>query len=200
MTTDAALQDMLKLVERHEREHCRAAMARAQQEADALIEQARRDAHARMRQFIREIKQHTARELAQAEAALQTAKRRHQQRLDFALLESSRERLRAALLNRWHEHRGRAEWVDDLVRQALAVLPPAKWQITHPGYWPAAERKQLAERLAKRLGDEPEFLEAKDVTGGLRLCAQGACLDGTLEALLADRRAIEARLLAELQA
>lgn len=192
-----ALDEMLKLVADASRKDCEAIMAEADREARELTGAAHRAARRRMHENVLEIRQIMRREVNQAQAALETARRQHQQRCDFTLLEASWPLLREALARRWHDTAGRGHWIESLLQEAQRALPAGPWDVHHPADWPAAEREQLAAQLASA-GVTPAFSVDRAVSAGLRLCAHGACLDGTAEAILADRAAIQARLLAKL--
>ncbi|OGI47777.1 MAG: hypothetical protein A2151_01135 [Candidatus Muproteobacteria bacterium RBG_16_65_34] len=196
--TEAALTEMLALVERHGQERCREITTRARQEAQTILRAAHRAVRERTHRQLQELRHHRDRETARAQAELATARRGHQQRCDYVLIDSGGALLRAALLARWRDADARRRWANGLLNQARALLPRGPWRIAHPADWPAAERAVLAGLLTRELGAAPEFSEDRDVTAGLRLCTGGACLDGTIEALLADRRAVEALLLAEI--
>ncbi len=193
-----ALERMLALVAGHRQARCEEILAQAQVAARRLAAEAHRGARRRMHGNVTEIRTLLRQRVAQAEAALETARRQHRQRRDFALLETAWPVLAEALRRRWHDTAARGDWVQRLARQALATLPPTGWEIVHPVDWPAVEREALAAWLARELSAAPRLRAAADVTAGLRICARGACLDGTVEGLLADRPAIEAMLLAEI--
>lgn len=192
-----ALSEMLKLVADASRKECEAITAAAEREGRELIAAAHRAARRRMHDNILEIRQIMRRELNQAQAALETARRQHQQRCDFRLLEASWPLLRDALAQRWRESDARREWVQSMVRQAQRALPPGAWRVHHPADWPTAERERVASQLSQA-GVSVEFVVDPSASAGLRLCAAGACLDGTAEGILTDHAAIQARLLAKL--
>lgn len=194
---DSALQGMLKLIADHERESRDLIVARAQAEARGIIAEAYRHGRERMHQTIVDLRSTMRREIAQADAALETARRRHRARCEFAMLESAAEPLRTALHERWRDTASRAAWVRRLVSQARRVLPANQWDIIHAPGWSESERHELARTLAHEPGVALQFHERADLAAGLRICAQSACLDGTLEGLLADHDAIHGRLLAE---
>lgn len=199
MTAAVALREMLKLLEEHELFHCKERITRAQHEARVIVREAHRSARSRMHRNIAELRRRTEREIALAEAELNTAVRRHRQRREQALIAAGWEPLTAALARRWRNPAARSRWTASLVERALATLPRGPWRVAHPPGWPEAERKGLIAALQEKLGDAPALVGDETVTAGLRLCAQGTCLDGTLEGMLADRTAIEAMLLAALQ-
>lgn len=192
-----ALAEMLKLVADTSRHECEAVLATAGQEARELLGAAHRAARRRMHDNVLEIRQVMRRELDQAQAALETARRQHQQRCDFTLLDASWPLLREALARRWQDTAARQVWVESLVRQARRALPAAAWQVHHPAGWSDAERAQLAAQLSAA-GITGRFAVDGMASAGLRVCADGACLDGTAEGILADRDAIQARMLAKL--
>jgi vacuolar-type H+-ATPase subunit H len=193
-----ALERMLRLVEERERREREAILAQARAEARRIVAEARAEVRQRGHQDVQELRQWMRREIGRAEAAFETAKRRHRSKRDAALLEAGWGRLREALAARWRDPAGRRAWVEMLLREARASLPKTAWDIPHPRDWPEAERGELARRLERELGHPPRFHPSPDCSAGLKLCAGGACLDGTLEGILLDRPAIEARLLAEL--
>ena len=192
-----ALDEMLKLVADASRRDCEAVAASAERDARELIGAAHRAARRRMHDSVLEIRQIMRRELNQAQAALETARRQHQQRCDFRLLEASWSLLGDALVRRWQDAPARQAWIASLVHQARHALPVGNWQVHHPVDWPTNERERLAADLSA-VGVTPQWIVDPRARAGLRLCAQGACLDGTAEGILADRAAIQAQLLAKL--
>ncbi|MGB7934578.1 MAG: hypothetical protein WCH04_20595, partial [Gammaproteobacteria bacterium] len=108
--------------------------------------------------------------------------------------------LRKALLARWSQETARRQWIDFLVHRACTLLVATDWQIEHPLDWQVQERAALEELLAGQLGRLPEFIARKQISAGLRICANGTCVDGTLEGLLRDQTRIESLLLARFNA
>jgi hypothetical protein len=88
--------------------------------------------------------------------------------------------------------------VDEIVATARDSLPQGAWSIHHPADWPPGERDALLDRLEVSLGARPRALADAGLSAGLRVCVDATCLDGSLEGMLAERTAIESRLLAEL--
>lgn len=194
---DAQVQALLQLVKEHREGRCREILEQAQTEAAAVVKQGHREARARMRSVIEEERARTKEKIASTRAQLQTQRRQRQQRADTALLEQAWEALRPRLLARWQDEKARRVWVRTLVRQAGAVLPAQRWQIEHPAGWRPQETLALFSEInADGGGGSPAFLEAPDIAAGLRIRADNACLDGTLEGLFASRAEIEAQLLA----
>ncbi len=195
---DAQVQALLQLVQEHREHRCQEILEHARTEAAAVIQQAHRNARARMRRAIEEERTHTKEKVASTRAQLQTQGRQRQQRADATLLEQAWELLRARLRARWQQEEARRAWVRALVQQAHATLPAQGWQVEHPAGWRSEEAlTSLREIDGDGTGAAPSFLEAPDIAAGLRIRVNDACLDGTLTGLFASRAEIEALVLAE---
>jgi hypothetical protein len=197
---EAQLQRLLQVVERHRDERCSELLGQARREVAQVVRQAHAEARARMHQSIQDIREDRRRRLAAAEAKLQTHRRRRREGADRWLLAAARLPLRKALHARWTLAEARRQWVESLVKRACALLVGIDWQIEHPVDWPAAERAALEERLTGQLGRVPEFIPRDDIEAGLRVCANGTCVDATLEGLLRDQTRIDSLLLARFNA
>ncbi len=104
--------------------------------------------------------------------------------------------LQLGLRQRWQDADGRRAWVARCVRQALGSLPAGAWILRHAPGWPPPEQQAVREELGRALGVEPQLRSDADIEAGLIIDSGGACLDGSLRGLLADRQRLEARLLA----
>jgi hypothetical protein len=199
-TVEAQLRQLLQVVARHRDERCRELLGQARQEAAQVIREAHAESRARMHQSIQGIREERERRLAAAGAQLQTRRRRRREAADLWLLAAAWHPLRKALLARWTQETARRQWIDFLVHQACTLLVDTDWQIEHPSDWPAPERAALEERLSGELGRTPEFIPRAEIQAGLRICANGTCVDATAEGLLRDQNRIEALLLARFNA
>ncbi len=79
------------------------------------------------------------------------------------------------------------------------MLPRGAWEVRHAPGWPEAERRELAARVAGRDGPAVAFVAEPSIAAGFRVRAGHNTLDATLDGLLADRKAIEGRLLHRLE-
>lgn len=176
-----------------------------------IIDQARQQAQARIRAGFQEARQRVSRAIdeervrargliAVNEARLETHNRQRYQDAVQHMLSRARHRLGAALLARWQNTEQRRQWLEHLLGQALQRLPKAHWQIEHPAGWDSGEINSWLDRVADHTGARPTLKGDAHIAAGLRIQAGGACLDGTLAGLLADERAVQARLLAQLEA
>ena len=200
MSIDRQASALLELVAADRAEKCAAILAAAQAKADALMRQAHADARERMRQAFREERERRDARVSAARANLQTRRRLALQQRATALLAAASTRLPTELVRRWQAAPTRQAWVAAVVASARRLLPRGAWQISHAPDWPAAERDALAAELKAALGAAPTWIADTTLRAGLKICANGNVVDGTLDGLLADRSEIGARLLHLLEA
>lgn len=194
----AQLKHLLAVVEQRRSERCRAVLDKAHEQALQVVKQTYRDERQRMHRELGEIRQKRRQQMVSVVARRQTRKRQHRQQADEALLTTTWQDLREALLHRWRDPMMRRRWVEDLVNQAASVLLDRHWVVEHPVDWPAQERSALQRRLEKQLAHTPHFEIKSTIAAGLCICAGGACVDGSADGLLRERLDIEAVLLARI--
>lgn len=195
---DAQMEALLALVEQHRAERCSQLLAQAEERRHALLAEAYGEARSRMHEAVLTERRRGKDKLDATRAQLETRARAQQHQTALLLLQQGWELLGQAVLQRWKSAPQRRLWVGTLLRQALHLLPRCSWVIEHPPGWDPAECAELHEALRAHCGALPQLQANDQLDAGLRICAAGACLDGTLEGLLADREAIEAQLLAQL--
>jgi vacuolar-type H+-ATPase subunit E/Vma4 len=195
---DTRLQHLLDVVERNRNERCEAVLGEAREQAQKLVKQAYQDARKHLHSKVQSTREDARQRLAAAEAQRQTRTRLQRQNADRALLERAWEPLNEQLLRYWHEPDTRRHWIDNLIRQAALNLVSKPWRIEHPADWPEEERSELLAQLVKASGSVPEFSGKTKIKAGLRICAGGACVDGTRCGLLRSRSRIEGIMLAKL--
>lgn len=169
----------------------------ARNDSRALVRSAHAEARAAMRRAFEEERRLERQRVGAAEANLETRRRLAMQRRNAALVAAAWRLLPDALARRWQDASARGPWIDHIVRSACAALPRTgtAWRVVHPATWPAAERETVAATIAAHTGIAPAFVSETSVDAGLRIAADGTSVDGTLEALLADRSDIAAQLL-----
>jgi hypothetical protein len=176
-----------------------------------ILEQAQGQARERVRNAFREARRRVARAisgerlrarslLASHEARLETQDRQRYQDSVQHLLARARHRLDAALLARWTQADSRRQWLEHLLDQARQRLPVTTWVIEHPADWDTTELDPWQDAIRTLSGSVPQLRVDSALRAGVRIQAGGACLDGSLEGLLADEQAIQAQLLARLEA
>jgi hypothetical protein len=188
---------LLEELRQDEKRRCRELIKAAETEATVLVRQARRDATTRMHKAVQEERSRASRSLQKAAAQLQTRARRRHQVHARQIAKESWGLLPDALRRRWADPAARRLWCDVVVTEALQRLGPDTWQVEHPVGWDPAELGELLGDLGDGMGDRLAFVARDDFPAGLRICAGSACLDGTIDGLLADRDHIEGQLLAE---
>jgi exonuclease VII large subunit len=191
---------LIELIAANGTERREAILAQAREQARERVRNAFREARRRVAHAIAAERQRARGLLASHEARLATQDRQRYQDSLQHLLARARHRLDAALLERWARNDSRRQWLEHLLEQALRRLPGAPWEIAHPAGWDAAEIAHWDAPIRSLTGSAPRLRADPALRAGLRILAGGACLDGSLEGLLADERAIQAQLLARLEA
>lgn len=191
-------QALLGRVEDSRRERRERSLEEGRQRANELVARARAEARARTIATARDERERQNRRLGAARAELLTRTRQLEQGLAAKLLGRGWERLRIELSERWRTPVGRARWGRALIARAAEVLTPGRWTLQHPTGVAKTELEALASQIQEVAG-EPPTLEAKpDIEAGLRILADGATLDGSVEGILSDKASVEGRLLVEL--
>lgn len=199
MSVERQTQALLTLLEDDRQQQCEALLADARARADSVLRQAHRDARARMRAAFAAERQRLDEQLQAAGARLQTEHRLSEQERRAQMLRLAWDMLPEALRQRWQDPRRRSQWVAQAIDSAQRLLPRDRWTLNVAPGWPAQEREQALQSVARLLGTLPDCSETADLQAGLLITAGGNRLDATLGGLLADRGAIEARLLDHLE-
>jgi len=189
-------QHLLDMVVQHRDEKCAAIRASAQTEAKGLLRAAWREARERLHNDNIETRRLVERTQASLEAQQQTRQRQQRQADDGVLLVTARAALQAALLQRWQQPASRQQWCEELVNAAVTTLDGKVWTVEHPADWPKSEHDALREHINSLCGKTPRLQANADISAGLRICADGTCMDATIDGLLHDRERIDAELLA----
>lgn len=193
---DAQVQHLLNVVEEHRAARYEEIQDQARNDAHAIVSKAHKDARRRMHDDNVETREKANRHLASTEAQLQTEKRLARQQSDEKNLQASWKLLSESLDRQWQQPDTRKQWVDNLISQAMATLVSPHWRIEHPADWPEEELIALQMQLHEQFNHAPELEPAADISSGLRLFAEGTCVDGTADGLMHERTRIEALILA----
>lgn len=200
MNVEQQMRALLDLVETDRARQCAQILDDERSRAAALLSQAHAQARLHVRRVFDEQRQRRREQIAAAQARLATQRRLHEQQRTAALLRLAWQRLPGELAASWQQDASRARWVDRVLAMARARMPAGPWRLVHASGWPAAEQQALAQRLAVEAGPAPVFEADPQLDAGLKVVANGNAIDGTVAGLLADRAAIEARLLRRLEA
>lgn len=200
MSIARALHDLLAVVASDQQARCQAILDQADTEAATLLASARCDARRRLRAAGQAERRRGQQLVAAAGARLQTAERQRRQRLAVRALSDGMSLLDAALQARWQDGEARRHWLALATERAAACLVPRDWLLRHPPDLPAPERDQLLAQVAA-LGVPGARCEATaEIVAGIEIRAGEARVDATPVGLLADRPAVEGRLLHHLEA
>jgi hypothetical protein len=200
LTLEQRTAALLALVEEYRARRCAELLDPARSQARSLLRNARAEGRQRVHTTIAEARQRLAGEVGAAQARLATERRLAEQRQAVLLLQQAWSALREGLRGRWRNAEARRQWLDAHLARALRVLPPARWQVEYAAGWAQAERESFAARIAAAGVTEVSWRAREDIDGGVRIRAGNNVVDATIEGLLADRAAIEGRLLDLLQA
>ena len=194
---DAQVQRLLEIVSNYQQEQCGVLTEQARQQSQQIIQLAYREARLRLHHDIQDSRQHMQQELSATRAKLHTMMMQQRHRADQEFLAQSWELLVSKLLQRWQKPEQRKLWVQKIFDTAIQVLPAEQWQVDHPPDWPTAEKKQFEEMLAHNAQKKLVVLPDADMKAGIRISADGALVDGSLEGMLSDRVRIESEVLAQ---
>jgi hypothetical protein len=197
---DAQLHALLERVAALRDARCAGLDQAAAEERRAILTAAHGEARLRMRQAVHEERARAERRIAEAQAAVEGRARQARHARALELLAQARAALPAALHRRWDEAAARRDWIAGVLTQAFATLPPGPWGVEHPPTLDGDELAHVRNRIADFCGEAPILRADATLGAGLRLRAGSAFLDGSVDGLLADRTAVEARLLTELRA
>ena len=175
---------------------CREIESAAARKADQLLTDTRQRMRERVHRAVTEERQRRETALMECRHRIETAGRRRVQEHYRTFLQNAMPLLRAELEQRWTDAGTRRSWCEMLLAEAADKLPPDRWTIEHPGDWSGSDTRGLEQAFAARELPAPEFVEDADIAAGLRARLGSACLDATLDGLMTNRDAVEARLLA----
>ena len=179
---------------------CRALLGAAAREAADIRQRSRRKARRQLQRAIDDMRAIERQRLLQAHAELETQSRRQASQRALALLSAGSPLLPGALLRRWRDLGARTRWIDAQLAAAVARLGARPWRVRHPAAFDTVEVAALHAAL-DAVGVHDALLRPDaGLDAGLVIEADGACLDSSPQALLADRPAVEATLLAQLDA
>ncbi len=185
------LRLLVQRITRHQQEACQQILETARLEADDIIALA--EAEAKRREAL--VTEAEEGRLAETEATLRarqaTEVRQHRLHQTQAMLEQGWTLLLAQLTQRWADAGQRALWLATLRQRAEQTLAPGDWSVHHPPAWNPAEWGASSAAVA--------FHPDEHLTAGLRIGCRGAWLDGSLQGMMANRRELSARLLAQLE-
>lgn len=195
----AQLDHLLEVVNSHRDERCNRIRSEAHQHAREVVRQAYRDARQRLHRDVQESREQMQRSIASARAKQKTQARLHKQQADVQFLKMAWQQLHDMLASRWQSSVSRKPWVEKVFLQACQVLLEKSWLVEHPLDWPDSEKSWLSDQIREHTGYPPDMRPADDISAGIRISSGGACVDGSVAGLLADRLRIDSELLSQVR-
>jgi len=195
---DLQVHSLLSRMQAERDEACGRLREEATERSSRLVQEARHRARMRVKEAVAEkrlrVREHCRRVQAEVDA-----KQRDRQFVELSeQLARGLELLPGVLAERWRVDEARAAWCHRVLEDAATALGRGTWHVEVAPGMSSAERETLA-RDAERLAAEAiEIAEDGGLRAGLRVSRDGACYDGTVDGLLADRMRVQAALLAEL--
>lgn len=189
---------LLRRLAREQETRCQRLRDEAATQAAAITRSARAEARARVRAAVVTERRLQQDALARRRAALETAARQRAQAALGEWLASAWQALPLALEQRWQQGEARALWCAAALQAAQRdLLQAAALQIEVEPRWLAALAPLV--EAASAAGARVTLAPQPGLGAGLRIRAGHACVDATIDGLLAPRGRIAAELLAELE-
>jgi hypothetical protein len=190
---------LIATVEQYRLERCAALLEPAHAEARTIVKAALADARRRVTTAIDEERKRLRSEVSAVEASLATERRLVAQQRAVRQLGLAWGGLRKGLALRWADAAKRCAWVEaHLARGVECLAHDAEWRVRHHAAWSDEERRRAIEPL-KASGIRVTFEEDPALAAGFIVTCGHNVLDASLDGLLADRSAIEGRLLQALE-
>ncbi len=191
------LEHLLGVVVENREKRCQAVRDKAFQQAAEITGQAYKRSRARLHRHVDELREKYRLKVTSATARNQTLLRQQHHKEERALLDVAWPMLRTAMMALWQQHETRCQWIESAIETGKQRLRQQGWRIEHPTNFSKADRQCIEQMLA---GDEkPELSACDDIEAGIRIRLEGAVIDATLDGLLRQKRAIEARMIARIK-
>ncbi len=193
---DLQVSSVLAALKAQQDRRCREIESAVSRKAEQLLSESRDRMRKRVHKAVIEERQRRETALLDARHRIETAERRRVQRHYREFLQDATPMLAAELEQRWRDDESRRSWCEMVIGEAAERLAGDPWTVEHPGDWSGEDAKWLERTFADRELPQPALREDAAIAAGLRIRLSSACLDATMDGLLADRRAVEGLLLA----
>jgi hypothetical protein len=198
---DAQVDAMSQRVSKDRDRRCAQLRSDALGQARDILRAARKEARANVSDAVALERKHGEQALRQAQASALLEARQRDQQETRVLLQEMWTAIPSALESRWADPARRKAWVQAAVRQAQALLGGRAWRIEHGAGWSQDELGELMTLVAGRDKGAPvhevPLVCDNEIRAGIRINAEGACLDATTAGLLASRAQVESEFLAQ---
>lgn len=193
---DLQVRSVLDALAAQQNARCREIQSAADRKSEQLLADSRRRMRERVHRAVAEQRQRRETALLDVRHRIETARRHAVQAHYRDFLQDAAPLLHAELERRWRDAPSRRDWCESAIGEASERLPGVRWTVEHPADWTPDDMQWLKRVFTGRGLPQPESREDAAIPAGLRIRLGAASLDATLDGLLANRPAVEARLLA----
>ena len=190
------LEHLLGVVVENREQRCRQVREKARQQGSEIIKLSYARGRARMRHHIDALREKYRLRVASATARNQTQLRQQHQKEDRAMLDIAWPLLSEAMLALWNDPESRHRWLEAAIGNASSRMRQQGWHIEHPPGLSEEDIERINQASMHGKGKGPELSASDDIKAGIRIIVRGTVIDATLDGLLQQKTAIEARLLA----
>lgn len=194
---DAQVQRLLDIVQEYQTQQCDELLFRAQDESRQIVRQAYHEARQRLHQDIQHSRNRMQQELFAMRAKQHTMMMQQRHQAERRFLNQSWELLAEKLLSRWAEEKQRSAWIKKIILAAHKVIPGRKWQVEFPDQMSKQAQQAVREQITESYSPQASFVAVSSIQAGLRISADGAVVDGSLQGLMTNRGRIESLFLAQ---
>lgn len=194
---DAQVKRLLEVVNDYQNQQCELLLKQANDQARQIVRHTYHNARVRLQTSIQEDRQQLEQSLASVRARRHTfiMQQKHQAARQF--LDDAWHLLTSRLIKRWKNAEQRQLWVSTVIDTAINSLPAADWLIEYEENWEKSEREQIQQYINEKSAKTINFKTTNGIEAGIRISADDAVVDGTLQGLLSDRVRIQSEILAQ---
>jgi len=171
----------------------------ARKQARAITRRAHRSARERFHEQAEELRRDRAKRMHQAKAQRDTEKRQRHQSALSDIVQQAWPKLTETLKERWQCAERRDAWAKGALDSAAFRLQRKGWRVVYPADTDDVFRDKLKSWLDEQDVEDAEAEPCEEIDAGLRIEADGATLDATPAALLAQTSRVQAALIAEIE-
>jgi hypothetical protein len=193
---DLQVESVLRALRAQQDMRCRGIESAAERRAEKLLSDSRQRMRQRVHKAVVEERRLRETALLDARHRIETAERLEVQQQYRKFLQEAVPLLAAELEERWQDSGLRRNWCEMAIAEAAARLANDPWTVEHPRAWSGEDGAWLEQAVEAHGLPKPVLQEDAAITAGLRVRLGSACLDATIDGLMADIRAVDARLLA----
>ncbi|RIA56144.1 hypothetical protein [Dichotomicrobium thermohalophilum] len=192
-------QALIDAIDSRKQDECERILNEARKEARGITQQAYRSARQRFHEAAEELRRDRAKRMDQAKAQRDTEQRQRHQAALSNIVETAWPKLTDALKARWQSAEDRETWAKGALDSAAFRLQRKGWRVVYPADSDSDFGDKLKSWLGEKNVDDAATEASEEIDAGLRVEADGAVLDATPKALLAQTGRVQAALIAEIE-